>query len=78
MRKAEGSLDYAKQLVDKLYGKQIDIKYNKGRNKIIHYKGEISERHANVFVITVYNDIIDRLSCSYADILCGEIKMKEI
>ena len=78
MRKVTASIDDAKNMVESLYGKQVSVRYNKGRNKIFHYKGVISEKHANVFVITVYNELFDRLSCSYADLLCGEVKLKEL
>lgn len=77
MRKAEGNIEDAKGVVEKYLGKDLDIKYNKGRNRICHYKGRITQAYSNVFIITVYNEIFDRLSCSYTDILCGEISFKE-
>lgn len=78
MRKAEGSIEEARQVVERYFGKEVAIKYNRGRNKICHYKGKITQAYSNVFVITIYNEIFDRLSCSYTDILCGEVSFKEL
>ncbi|MFR7766332.1 MAG: Veg family protein [Lachnospiraceae bacterium] len=54
------------------------MRYNKGRNKISYFKGRITEAHRNVFVIMVFDEIFDRLSCSYSDLLCGDVAFKEI
>lgn len=67
----------AKVLVTNLLGRAVDVRLNRGRNKIKHYKGVISQAHSNVFVVELTNDIFDRISCSYIDIVCGEIALKE-
>ncbi|HRX14433.1 MAG TPA: Veg family protein [Eubacteriales bacterium] len=78
MRKAESGIDKARQTVEDYFGKEVAIRYNKGRNRICHYKGKITQMYDNIFVVTIYNEIFDRLSCSYSDIVCGEIAFKEI
>ena len=70
-------VDGAKQLVFNMLGRNVDVKLNRGRNKIKHYKGVISEAHSNVFVIKLTDDIFDRISCSYIDLLCGEIGLSQ-
>ena len=70
-------VDGAKQLVLNMLGRSVDVRLNRGRNKIKHYKGIISEAHSNVFVIKLTEDIFDRISCSYIDLVCGEIALKE-
>ena len=67
----------AKELVGKLLGRDVDVKLNRGRNKIRHYVGVISEAHQNVFVISLANDVFDRLSCSYIDLVCGDVALRE-
>ena len=67
------SIDDAKNIVQGLLGHSVDVKLNRGRNKIKHYKGVVSEAHSNVFIINLTNDIFDRISCSYIDLVCGEI-----
>ena len=66
-------VDGAKQFVFNMLGHSVDVKLNRGRNKIKHYKGVISEAHSNVFIIKLTDDIFDRISCSYIDLVCGEI-----
>ncbi|MBS7304667.1 MAG: Veg family protein [Clostridiales bacterium] len=73
MRKKTMDVDLAKKKVESLMGKELKIRYNKGRNKIVYFDGKISEFYNNVFVITVYNEIFDRISCSYTDLLCGDV-----
>lgn len=67
------TLDSAKSYVESLVGRSVDVKVNRGRNKIKKYKGVVSEAHPNVFVIRLDNDVFDRISCTYTDILCGQI-----
>lgn len=71
------NVEDAKAIVQNLLGQSVDVKLNRGRNKIKHYKGVVSEAHSNVFVIELTNDIFDRISCSYIDLICGEIALKE-
>ena len=70
-------VDGAKKFVFNMLGRSVDVKLNRGRNKIKHYKGVISEAHSNVFIIKLTDDIFDRISCSYIDLVCGEISLKE-
>ena len=76
MQKKTIDVETAKKKVNSLLGKQLTVRYNKGRNKIVYFDGEISEFYNNVFVITVYDQIFDRLSCSYTDLLCGDVAFK--
>ncbi|MBR5250689.1 MAG: Veg family protein [Clostridia bacterium] len=69
-------VSFAKKKVESLVGKQLKIRYNKGRNKIVYFDGIISEFYNNVFVITVFDQIFDRISCSYTDLLCGDVAFK--
>ena len=70
-------VDGAKQFILNLLGRDVDVKLNRGRNKIKHYRGVVSEAHSNVFIIKLTDDIFDRISCSYIDLVCGEISLKE-
>ena len=70
-------VDGAKQFILNLLGRDVDVKLNRGRNKIKHYRGVVSEAHSNVFIIKLTDDIFDRISCSYIDLVCGEIKLSQ-
>lgn len=69
------SVDAAREYVSNMVGRDVDVKVNRGRNKIKRYKGVISEAHENVFVIKLKDDLFDRISCSYTDMVCGEISL---
>ncbi len=75
--KRPATIDSAREEVKNLLGKFVSVRLNRGRNRIKNYTGVLSEAHSNVFVITLYNDLFDRLSCSYTDVVCGEIVLKE-
>ena len=69
-------IDDAKTMVQQLLGRSVDVRLNRGRNKIKHYAGVVAEAHQHVFVIRLTNEIFDRISCSYVDVVCGEIALK--
>lgn len=72
------SIDQAKAQVYELLGHNVAVRHNKGRNRIARYEGKVSEAHPNVFVIELYGELFDRISCSYSDVVCGEIALKEL
>lgn len=67
------TIDSAKSYVESLVGQDVNVKVNRGRNKIKKYQGVISEAHENVFVVKLKSDLFDRISCTYVDMLCGAI-----
>jgi uncharacterized protein Veg len=71
------TLESAKEIIDQLKGKNVTVRCNRGRNRINSYSGTLSEVYSNVFVVTLYNELFDRLSCSYNEVVCGEISVKE-
>lgn len=76
MKKAM-SIDQAKMQVQSLLGRNVAVRLNKGRNRIKRYSGVVTETHPNVFVIELHNELFDHISCSYSDVVCGEIALKE-
>jgi uncharacterized protein Veg len=71
------TVEQAKELVKALSGRKVVVKLNKGRNRILKCKGVVAEVHPNVFVVEVVGEIFDRLSCSYVDMICGEVSLSE-
>lgn len=69
------TVEQAKQMVQLLEGQNVSIKLNKGRNRIKKCQGKVVEVHPNVFVIELFEDILDRISCSYVDVICGEVAL---
>ena len=36
----------------------------------------IGETYPSVFVIEIFDGIFDRLSCTYHDVLCGDVRLR--
>ena len=71
------TVEQAKHMVASLKGRRVALKLNKGRNRIQRCKGVVVEVHPNVFVVEVAGEIFDRISCSYVDMICGEVALTE-
>ena len=72
------NIDVVKEKIQQLKGKDLKIRLNKGRNKIQFFKGRIDETYSSVFVVQIYDSVFDRLSCTYQDVLCGDVKFRLI
>ena len=72
------NIDVVKEKIQELKGKDLKIRLNKGRSKIQFFKGRIDEIYSSVFVVQIYDSVFDRLSCTYQDVLCGDVKFRLI
>lgn len=67
-----------KEKILSLKGKNIQLRVNKGRNKIVTLTAIIDQVYPSMFVITPTSIVdLDRKSYSYNDVLCGDIKLLE-
>ena len=66
-------INQVKSYVNSLLGQKVCVKLNRGRNRIKRYQGEVCQVYPNLFVIKLYNDVLESISCNYCDIICGEI-----
>ena len=78
MKRKVCNLDVVKEKIKQLKGKDLKIRLNKGRNKIQFFSGKIDEIYSSVFVVQIYDSFFDRLSCTYQDVLCGDVRFKII
>lgn len=77
MRKRAVSIDEIKSDVAALVGQHLKISVNKGRKKIVRYDGELAGVYPSVFILKIIGDKnVNSLSCSYSDVICGDIKLK--
>ncbi len=75
--KRKADVNDVKSKVQSLLGKKVVVRLNKGRNKVKNYKGVLQEAHSNVFVVELSGEVFDRISCSYTDMICGEVHIFE-
>ena len=79
MRKKAMSIDDAKQHIQQLAGQPLKISINKGRRKIVRYEGQIGDLFPSVFTLKISGDKnVNLLSCSYRDVVCGQIQFKTV
>ena len=63
-----------KNKVSELKGQNIQLKVNKGRNKIVSLTAIIDQVYPSMFVINPTSKVdLDRKSYSYSDVLCGDV-----
>ncbi len=78
MRKMITTLDDIKQAVSLLKGEQVELYINRGRRKVLKFKGIVDNVYTSVF--TVKDKIVSTLThtYSYSDVLCGEVKITKL
>lgn len=77
MRKPTMDLSKVKAEILKLKGKYVEMEVNKGRKKITHYEGVLEDIYSSVFVVRLKDSATnDKLSYSYSDVLCGDVKIE--
>ena len=63
-----------KNKVSSLKGQNVELKVNKGRNKIVSLTAIIDQVYPSMFVINPTSKVdLDRKSYSYSDVLCGDV-----
>ena len=78
MRKGILNLNQIKDKILSIKGKNIDISINRGRKKIDNYLGLIENIYPSVFTVKILNDEqLKNVTCSYSDVLCGDVKIEE-
>ncbi len=76
MRKSAMSIDEVKSYIGSLKGRELKISVNKGRKRIVKYDGSIEEVYPSVFTLKIRGEKnLSKLSCSYSDVVCGDIKL---
>ena len=74
MIKNSSNIQSVKEKVYNLKGKNISLKVNKGRNKIVSLTAIIDQVYPSMFVISPTCSVeLDKNSYSYNDILCGDV-----
>ena len=76
MREISQTLNDVKEQILMLKGKDVEMQINHGRKKIKKYSGVVEDVYHSVFVVRLYNAIAnEKVSYSYSDILCGDVKI---
>ena len=78
MRRSFLNLNDIKTKILSIKGKNVDIFINRGRKKIDNYFGIVENIYPSVFTVKILNDQqLKNVTCSYSDVLCGDVKIVE-
>ena len=78
MRKSIFNLKDVKERILSIKGKNVDISINHGRKKISIYSGIVENIYQSVFTVKIVGDEqLKNVTCSYSDVLCGDVKISE-
>lgn len=77
MIKPKGDIAGIKKSIAACFRKQVDVTVNLGRNKVLRFCGELSGVYPALFTVSP-NDksFLGKTSYSYAEVLCGSVKIK--
>ncbi len=78
MRKSVINLGLVKDKILSIKGKTVDITINHGRKKISKYNGIVENIYPSVFTVRIVDDErLKNVTCSYSDVLCGDVRIEE-
>ncbi len=75
--KRGADINLVKKTIAEYFNRQVDVTVNLGRNKILRYCGELSGVYPALFTVRP-NDkgFLGKTSYSYAEVLCGSVKIR--
>ena len=78
MIKPSKSIVSAKEIIEKLQGKNVDVKVSLGRNKYVTFRGKLDGIYPALFTVTPEDENYHgKTSYSYSEYLCGDVIIKE-
>ena len=75
MRTAGTGIESIKKQIREIKDREVTFRLNKGRNKFVTLTGKVNSTYPSIFTIeTKTDDGMDIISCTYSDVLTGNIK----
>lgn len=79
MIKSTANIKDVKARIHSYYQKPVDVKVNLGRNKYMNFRGTLSGVYPALFTVAPDDKgFLGKTAYSYAEILCGTVKINEI
>lgn len=77
MIKRVNDIQQVKKTIADYFRTQVDVSVNLGRNKYLHYTGELSGVYPALFTVRPNDEnFLGKTSYSYAEVLCGSVRIK--
>ncbi len=79
MIKQKSDISAVKKTISDYFQKQVDVTVDLGRNKILRFCGELSGVYPALFTVSPNDkNFLGKTSYSYAEVLCGSVKIRPI
>ena len=66
-----------KEEIRNFYEKDVSVRVNLGRNKIVHFTGRLSGVYPALFTVQPYDaSYRGKTSYAYSEVLCGSVKVQ--
>ena len=79
MIKPKSDIAAVKKTISDYLRRQVDVTVNLGRNKYLRHCGELSGVYPALFTVRPNDkDFLGKTSYSYAEVLCGSVKIKPV
>lgn len=79
MIKPQKTINEIKRMIKDCYLGRVAVQVNLGRNKSMQFRGTLSGMYPALFSVTPEaDDFNGKTTYSYADVLCGTVKLKKI
>ncbi|MBP5307952.1 MAG: Veg family protein [Clostridia bacterium] len=72
-----GNLNSVKVKIKELYGHNVFVKVNLGRNKFARFNGKVTGIYPALFTVSPLEDFRGKTTYSYSEVLCGNVFLKE-
>ena len=76
MIKTARDINSVKRAVKSIVGEDVCVKVNLGRNKFASYEGKLTNVYPSLFTIEPNYEFMGKTSFSYAELMCGNVKIK--
>ena len=76
MIKTTGDLNKVKSDIKSLYGKDVKVKVNLGRNKFATFCGKVTGIYPALFTVSPSDGFRGKTTYSYSEMLCGKVKLQ--
>ena len=78
MRKIESDIKTIIEKIKNLKGENVEMEVSKGRNRVEKYSGVIESVYPSIFTVKLFNPKDKaQLSCSYSEVLCGDVVIEK-
>ena len=68
-----------KEEIRNFYEKDVAVRVNLGRNKIVRFTGRLSGVYPALFTVQPYDkNYRGKTAYAYSDVLCGSVKIKKL